>query len=177
MKKLQAARAAMVAMAALGIIAATPTYAAGLENGTTTVNSNQPQSQKPQSPGSPNTQNLPNIPGGQIPALAPDVKVTFVSEVSNNGSKTWTYTLANVGGSTARGVKLEKVVVRNGYSGSHSIQTLTTTDTFGDMAAGASKTITFSCSPQVGKPPCDSSSAHAYSTSYDSNPGNDWATS
>jgi hypothetical protein len=93
MKKLQAARAAnvarvaMIAMAALGIIASTPTYAAGLESGTTSVYSNQPQN--PNHP-------IPNIPGGGgiYIATPPDVKVSYVSKTSNNGSMTWTYKLS-----------------------------------------------------------------------------------
>ena len=167
--KLKAVQAAMVALAAIGIVAATPTYAAGLEHGASSIYSGQ----------IPNGPTGPTIPGGpgNIPLLAPDVKVTFVSQTSNNGSKTWTYSVANIGGSTAKGVKMEKVVVRNGFSGSHSITTTTSWETIGDMAAGASKTIVLSCAPQVGQPPCYSSSVTAHYTSYDSNTGNDWAVS
>ena len=168
MFKVKAAQAAMVALAAIGIVAATPTYAAGLDNGTASVYSNQPQ-----------YPTGPTIPGGpgNIPALAPDVKVTYVSKTSNNGSMTWTYTVANIGGSTAKGVKLEEVVVRNGFSGSNGITTTTSWETIGDMTAGASKTFVLSCAPKWGEPPCYSSSARAHSTSYDSNSGNDWAVS
>src|SRR6266508_1646213 len=112
MRHLQTARAAMVAMAAIGIVASTPTYAAGLEGGTASLYSNQPQYP---------TQPIdPNIPtGGIYIATPPDVKVTYVAKTSNNGSMTWTYNVKNLGSQTATGVKMEKVAVRNGFSGSN----------------------------------------------------------
>jgi len=145
--------------------------AAGLDTGTLNAYSN--QQQNPTGPIN------PNIPGGGgiYIATPPDLKVTYVSKTSNNGSMTWTYTVANLGGQTAKDVKMEKVAVRNCFCGSHAIQTETSYETLGDMAGGAVKNIVVSCAPQQGLSPCHDSSAEAHLSNVDSNPGNNWAVS
>src|SRR3954469_6391283 len=125
MKHFQVARAAMVALAALGVISTTPTFAAGLDSGSLGVYSNQPQNP---------TQPIdPNLPGPYLPFGPPDLKVSYVSKVAQNGSMTWTYMVKNIGTGIAKDVKMEKVAVRNGFSGSNGIQTETTWETVGDM--------------------------------------------
>ena len=83
---------------------------------------------------------------------------------------TWTYKVENLGDQTAKGVKMEKVAVRNCYCGSHGIQTETSYENLGDLPGGAVKNIVVSCAPKNLAPPCDSSSAEAHLTNTDSNP-------
>ena len=90
---------------------------------------------------------------------------------------TWTYRVKNLGGQTAKGVKMEKVAVRNCFCGSHGIRTETSYESLGDMIGGAVKNIVVSCAPKQGLSPCNSSSAEAHLTNTDSNPGNNWAVS
>ena len=169
LKQVQAARAAMMALAALAIMTATPSYAAGLDSGTLNTYSNQPQNPTHQ----PTNPNLPQG-GGVYVATPPDLKVDYISSTSNNGSMTWTYTVKNLGGQAAKGVKMEKVAVRNCFCGSHGIQTETSYEMIGDMIGGAVKNIVVSCVPKQGLSPCNSSSAEAHLTNTDSNPGNNW---
>ena len=84
--------------------------------------------------------------------------------------------MKNIGTGPALNVKVEKVMVRSNLPYSSGLETETSYEQIGMMNAGATKTITISCTPKVGHPKCGWASAQAHTTSIDSQPGNDWDT-
>ena len=165
MNRLQAARAAMVALSAVGMIWATPALAASYEAVASTVH-------VIQDPNEPTT--TPNVPGpGTILQAKPaDLDVTYISQAGGNGSFQWTFEVRNVGQKTATNVKVMKNAVRNDFHG--HIETDIEFQTLGDIGAGAAKTVVVSCAPKWQQPPCSSSSVSMSPPNNDPNPGNDW---
>ena len=167
MKRWQAAGAAMVALAVVGTVWSTPVLAAPFDGGVTSVYAKKDPNTGPVNP------NIPN-PGTVYQAGPADLKVDYVSGSSGGGSFFHTYSVTNIGTGSAFSVKVEKVVERNDFSGSHGIETETSYEELGMMAPGATKTVVIACAPHWGHPKCHSSSAESHTPTPDSNPGNNW---
>ena len=168
MNRLQAARAAMVALSAFGMVwASTLALAASYEAAATTVYAKK----------DPNEPTTPNPPaGGTIYQAKPaDLDVTYISQAGSNGSFQWTYEVKNVGQTTASNVKVMKNAVRNDFHG--HIESDIAYETLGTLAGGAKKNVVVSCAPKFQEPPCSSSSVSMAPANNDPNPGNDWDTS
>src|SRR6188474_866224 len=166
MNRLQAARAAMVALSAIGMIwASTPALAANYEATASTVHAKK-------NPNEPTT--TPNVPGNGtvLQAKLADLDVTYLSQAGGNGNFQWTYEVRNIGQVTANNVKVMKNAIRNNYMG--DIETDIEYLTLGTIAPGAAKTVVISCAPKWQQPPCSSSTLAMSPPNNDPNPGNDW---
>ena len=166
MNRLQAARAAMVALSALGMIwASTPALAANYEAAASSVRAKQ-------DPNKPTT--TPNSPGnGTIYTARPaDLDVTYISQAGSNGNFQWTYEVRNVGQTTANNVKVMQNAIRNNFMG--DIESDIEYKTLGTIAAGAAKTVVVSCAPKWQQPPCSSSSLRMSPPDNDPDSWNDW---
>jgi len=169
MNRLQAARAAMVALSALGMIwTSTPALAANYGTAGSTA-------YVLEGPNEPTT--TPNVPGGGTiyQAKPADLDVTYLSQAGSNGSFQWTYEVKNVGQVTASNVTVMKNAVRNDFHG--HIESDIAYETLGTIAAGAKKNVVVSCAPKFQQPPCSASSVSMAPANNDPNPGNDWDTS
>ena len=169
MNRLQATRAAMVALSAFGIVlASTPAFAASYEADASTV-------RVVQDPNQPTT--TPNVPspGTILQAKPADLDVTYKSQAGNNGSFQWTFEVKNVGQKTANDVRVMKNALRNDYQG--HIESDISFEDLGSIAGGAAKTVVVSCAPKWQQPPCSSSSVSMAPANNDPNPMNDWDTS
>jgi hypothetical protein len=168
MHRMRAARAALVALSALGMIWTTPALAATYDVSPSSTYAKVDPNTPPTHP------NIP-VPGPTLQAGPADLDVNYLSVSGGNGSYQWTYEVKNLGGGTAYNTKVMTNYLRNNYMG--DIQSNIEYVTLGSIGPGASKTVVVSCAPKWGEPPCASSSAKASTTTADSNPGNDWDTS
>jgi hypothetical protein len=173
MKRLVAARLAMVALAAVGAAATIgPASAARLEPTVPAVHAGQ----QPGTGTTPAPDPCTRITAtqAQAPLIKPDLRVTLKSVAAGgNGSMTSVYTVTNIACGMATGVKIEKLIVRKAeYSGKIVLET--SSQLVGTMGTGATMDIVLVCAPQQSAPACWGSKVSAHLTNTDGNPGNNW---
>jgi hypothetical protein len=145
------ARAAMVALTAIGMIFTTAAHAAPVDGPATSVYGNT-------GPINSVTTSV-HSPAGVNLQISSDVKVTYFSKVIRNGSIEWTYKVENIGAGVAPEVGLQMMVRRNNgvVLGKEAAWRA-----LGDLAPGVARYATITCKAEVALPACSSSVATAF---------------
>lgn len=114
---------------------------------------------------------IPTLPGPYLKTLNLKVEYVGVQMSQNNQTATYTFHVVSTGGLDAQDVKLEKNCV---YGYGPSLANQLSWQTVGTIPANTTQTYTVVCSPPYG--PIQGGSLKVYTSTHQTNTGDDWAT-
>jgi hypothetical protein len=176
------ARAAMVALTAIGMIFTTAAHAAPVDGPATSVYGKN----SPTDPGSPTrpgqtgttvnlgTPTVPSVPGPGLDTRG-DVKVlkpTYVQYYAKNLTTVWTIRADSIGNYPVKDVSVDILHTRINPKNGHDREEEWIHVDFGDMAPGAVKTTTVTCQEKADRLPCHG--VAVWLNALDRDHSNDW---